>query len=209
MTKLLLIRHGESTANRHNIFAGQIDPELEEKGIMQAKATADYIASDFKIDKIYSSDLQRAYKTSLCLSEILGIEVIKDKNLREINGGIWENSNYNELKTLYPSEFQKWIDDTGNSYCPGGETVKELSERIMTALTKIAKENENKTVAVFTHATSIRVAQTIIETGTLDEMKNIDWVSNASVTILNYDNDKWIIEKVSIDEHLKELKTFF
>ena len=38
-------------------------------------------------------------------------------------------------------------------------------------------------------------------------MKNIDWVSNASVTILNYDNGIWKIDAVSIDEHLKELKT--
>lgn len=208
MTKLLLIRHGESTANRRDVFAGQINPDLEEKGVRQAKITADYIASNFNVDKIYSSDLQRAYKTALCLSEIIDIEVVKDKNLREINGGIWENAKYSDLQSLYPSEFRVWLDNTGESYCPGGESVSQLTDRIMNALTKIAKENDNKTIAVFTHATPIRVAQTIIETGTLDEMKNIEWVSNASVTILSYDNDIWKIDAVSIDDHLKELKTF-
>ena len=207
MTKLLLVRHGESTANRRDVFAGQINPELEEKGISQAKITANYIASNFNVDKIYSSDLKRAYHTALSLSEILNIKVIEDKNLREIDGGIWEGAGYSDLKSLYPLEFQIWISDTGNSYCPGGETVKQLTKRIMNALTKIAEDNDGKTIAVYTHATPIRVAQTVIETGTLDEMKNIDWVSNASVTILNYNNGIWKIDAVSIDEHLKELKT--
>lgn len=207
MTKLLLVRHGESTANRRDVFAGQINPELEEKGISQAKITANYIASNFNVDKIYSSDLKRAYQTALSLSEILNIKVIEDKNLREIDGGIWEGAKYSSLMSLYPEEFKKWIDDTSESYCPGGETVKQLTKRIMNALTKIAEDNDGKTIAVYTHATPIRVAQTVIETGTLDEMKNIDWVSNASVTILNYDNGIWKIDAVSIDEHLKELKT--
>ncbi len=208
MTKLLLIRHGESTANRRDIFAGQINPDLEEKGVEQAKITADYIASNYSVDKIYSSDLERAYKTALCLSEIINMEVVKDKSLREIDGGIWEGAKYSNLKSLYPVEFKAWLYNTSESYCPGGESIKELTKRIMNALLKIAKENDNKTVAVFTHATPIRVAQTVIETGTLDEMKNIDWVSNASVSVFNYENGVWKIEAVSIDEHLKELKTF-
>ena len=132
-----------------------------------------------------------------------------DENLREINGGAWEGAKYASLMALYPYEFKKWIDTPCESYCPGGESVKELTERFMNALLKIAKENDNKTVAIFTHATPIRVAQTVIEKGALDEMNNVDWVSNASVTVINYKNDLWEIEAVSLDKHLNELKTVF
>jgi broad specificity phosphatase PhoE len=99
------------------------------------------------------------------------------------------------------------MQDIGNAHCPEGESVKELGERIMTELTKIAEENDGKTVVVATHATPIRVAQTLIQYGTLEEMKNVKWVSNASVTILESKNGKWSCPKVSIDEHLADLKT--
>lgn len=77
----------------------------------------------------------------------------------------------------------------------------------MKALTKIAEDNDGKTVAIATHATPIRVAQSIIQCGALNEMENIPWVSNASVTVLEYNNNIWKVVTVSEDEHLAELKT--
>ena len=50
MTTLILIRHGESMANRQGIFAGQIDPDLQGKGIKQAELTGKYIIDNYKVD---------------------------------------------------------------------------------------------------------------------------------------------------------------
>ena len=77
----------------------------------------------------------------------------------------------------------------------------------MSALTKIAEKNNGKTVVVATHATPIRVAQSIVQTGGLDEMKNIPWVSNASVTVFEYENKSFKAVKISEDAHLSELRT--
>lgn len=206
MTTLLLIRHGESEANRNNIFAGQIDPPLQQRGVKQAELTAKYIMDNYKLDRIYSSDLQRAYNTAMCLSKLSGLDVIKDKGLREMDAGEWEGMLFDELPVRYPGEFGVWMEDIGKAACPGGETVSELSKRVMNTLLKIAMENEGKTVAVATHATPVRVAQSIIETGTIDRMNDFAWVSNASVTVLVYDGT-WKVVRASIDEHLDELKT--
>ena len=84
MTTLLLIRHGESEANRNRVFGGQINPDLQERGVMQAKLTAKFIAENYKVDKIYSSDLKRAYRTAQPLSYILNMEIKAEKRLREI-----------------------------------------------------------------------------------------------------------------------------
>jgi broad specificity phosphatase PhoE len=62
-------------------------------------------------------------------------------------------------------------------------------------------------VAIATHATPIRVAQSIIQTGGLDEMENIPWVSNASVTVFEYEKGTWRIRLISEDGHLSEIKT--
>ena len=67
-TKLIVVRHGYSVTNVTNTFAGNLDVELNEIGIMQAEKAGEYLKK-YKIDKIYSSDLVRAYKTALPIAE--------------------------------------------------------------------------------------------------------------------------------------------
>lgn len=207
MTTLILIRHGESEANRQGVFAGQIDPDLQNRGKEQAKATARFIAENYKIDKIYSSDLTRAYKTAKSLADELDLEIIKDKNLREVYAGKWEGMTFSDLAVTYKKDYDVWLNHIGKAVCTEGESVKQLGERVMGEITRIAKENDRKTVAIATHATPIRAIQSIIQTGGLDQMENIPWVTNASVTVLEYDNDEWKIVALSQDEHLGDLRT--
>lgn len=209
-TTLLLIRHGESLANREAYFAGQMDPELMEKGIEQAMMSAEFVKENYTISAIYSSDLQRAYRTAECFADVLGLDIIKEEGLREINGGDFQGKKYSELQKLYPEEYGNlWFNDTGNVRCPNGESMKELGERVISSLERIAKENKGKTVLVSTHAAVIRVAQCIVERGSVEELVKTPWVSNASVTEITYDDGKWELIRASIDEHLNELKTTF
>jgi len=206
MTTMILIRHGESEANRKGFFAGQVNADLQDKGLMQAELTAKYVTENYKVDKIYSSDLIRAKKTAMCLSKLLDMEITEDKNLREIYAGEWEGKTFDELSDKYSKDYEVWKNHIGRAVCTGGESVKEFGERIMKALTGIAEANEGKTVVVATHATPIRVMQSLIATGNLDEMENIPWVSNASLSIFEY-SDEWKVKEVSIDAHLAKLKT--
>ena len=66
MTTLLLIRHGQSEANKLGVFAGHFDAPLLPLGIEQAKKTAAYIAENYKVDKVYASDLKRDVHTETC-----------------------------------------------------------------------------------------------------------------------------------------------
>ena len=52
MTTLLLVRHGESEANRSGIFAGNLDADLQDRGLVQAKRSAEYIAENYKVDAV-------------------------------------------------------------------------------------------------------------------------------------------------------------
>jgi hypothetical protein len=63
MTTILLVRHGFSVANSKGIFAGHTDVELSQTGVLQAELVCDYVNQNFKVDAVYSSDLQRAFKT--------------------------------------------------------------------------------------------------------------------------------------------------
>ena len=208
MTKLLLIRHGESEANNKGFFAGQYDAPLMPKGVEQAEKTAKYAVEKYHPVKIYASDLKRAYDTAIPVSKLIDADIITDQRIREIYAGKWQQMSFDDLEKTYPDDYGVWLNDIGNACCSGGESVKELSERVMAALTDIAKENYGETVAVATHATPIRAAQTVIQHGDIGYMKNVPWVSNGSVTVLEY-NGEWRCASVSEDHHLGTYKTIF
>lgn len=207
MTTLLLIRHGESIANHERFFAGHFDADLHENGLLQAKETAKFIAENYKVDKIYASDLKRAFKTAKALADLLDMDIIPDKNLREINAGKWDGRKFEDLLEEYKESYILWRTHIGFAACDGGESVRQLADRAMAVFTKIAEENDGKTVAVATHATPIRAMQSLLQTGTLEQMENIPWPTNASVTVLRYDRGKWQLVAASLDDHLEGIKT--
>lgn len=207
MTKLLLVRHGQSEANNLDIFAGNYDIELTELGHKQAKCTAKFIADNYKVDKVYASDLKRAYKTAEYVAEAVGCDVIADKNFREISAGKWEGVKFDVISEKYADAWEKWRTDLGNSRCTGGESVRELGERVINALKKVAEENEGKTIAIGTHATPIRATQCVFGEYGYDRMMEFPWVSNASVTELVYEDGKFALTKIGEDEHLTGLKS--
>ena len=208
-TVLLLIRHGESKANEKKFFAGNLNVELSEKGKEQAVLTANYVAEHYQVDRIYASDLSRAYNTAKPLADKLSKEIVATKSLREIYAGDWEGMPFSELQTQYKADYAVWLQDIGNARCSLGESVEELAVRIWEAIENIVKENAGKTVAIATHATPIRTLLCRLKGLPLSEMKNVPWVSNASITVIKCKDGEWSIEAESLDGHLAEMKTSF
>lgn len=189
MTTIYLVRHGESVGNSIRSFLGHTDLPLTEKGHLQAEMTASYL-KNVGADVIYSSDLLRAYQTAIHTAEALGMTIVKNDKLREIFAGEWENVLFDELCVRYPESYLGvWKNDIGNSRCDGGESVAELRERIVSEVTRIAEENDGKTVFIFTHATPIRVFASHCRGMSLGQIKDIPWASNASVTKAEFDGE--------------------
>lgn len=205
-TQLYLIRHGESDGNYRRAFLGHTNLDLTPKGHEQAENTALYL-NDIHTDIIYSSDLLRAYNTAMHTARLKGMEIITNKNLREIYAGEWENKSFDELCSQYPEEYGLWKDNIGVAHCSGGESVQELRERIADEIFSIAKENEGKTVFIFTHATPIRTFRAECEGLPPEEMKNIPWVGNASVTHAEYENGKMRIIEYGTDYFQGDIQT--
>lgn len=207
MTTILMVRHGESEANRMCVFAGNFDADLQHRGEKQAEKTAEFIANTYKVDKIYASDLKRAFKTGKAIGDRLGMEVIPEPRVREISAGEWEGKTFVEIEEQFADSYHVWRTDVGNARCPGGESTRELGARILAVLTEIAEANEGKTVVVATHATPVRVMQVHAAGGDFNIMKDIKWVSNASVSEFIYENGKFTCGKISQDAHLGDLHT--
>lgn len=205
-TIIYLIRHGESQGNAIRAFLGHTDLDLSERGHMQAQKTALYL-KNIHADVIYASDLRRAYSTAKHTADLKGMDIIKDEKLREIYAGEWENRLFDDLEKEYPQSYSIWRNDIGNAGPDGGETVQELQKRIANELTKIANDNPGKTVFIFTHATPIRTFKAFCDKKSADEMKDISWASNASVTRAEYKDGSFEVTDYSMDEFLSDIKT--
>lgn len=206
--KILFIRHGQSLGNFVRSFLGHTDLDLSELGYKQAEITGDFLLK-FNVDKIYSSDLKRAYNTSLPFSRKSGLEVFKSKELREIFAGEWENKLFDDLVIMYPESYKTWRENIGFANPDGGEKVVDLQKRIVSEITKIAAENDGKTVAVFTHATPIRTFFAYVNKLDTNSIKDKPWATNASVSCAEFDGKEFTELFYSCDEHLADLISSF
>lgn len=203
-TRFIIIRHGESEGNLSNVFAGQVDVPLTDLGRKQGQCTAELLKNE-KIDAVYSSDLCRAYETALFTAEKHGLPVIKHKGLREICGGLWERLPYSEIRKKYAEQYNIWVNNIGLTHCDGGESVQGVGNRVFDAINEIAKENIGKTVCIGCHALALRAfTAKILNIAPKDIHEKLPWVTNASVTYIDYEDDKFTLVKYGEDAHLEK-----
>lgn len=200
-TTIIAVRHGYSKANAKNICTGHTDIDLTEQGILQAKMTAEYLKNTH-IDAIYSSDLCRACNTAVPIAESHNLKIIKNEGLREIFAGVWEGMTFEEIEKTYPEDYKIWKENIGISRPTDGETMPEIYERIKNTVFSIANDNLGKTVCITTHATPVRILQTLAMGIPVSELATTPWCANASISIFEYENDKLSTVQYGITEHL-------
>ena len=207
MTKFLIIRHGQSTANLEERYAGWYDAPLTELGRKQAAITTDYILKNYHVDAVYSSDLIRAVETVKEIAARANVPLVKEKALREIDGGEWEEKQVEEIAREYPEQAYLWKTDICKARPTGGESFAELQVRIDSAFRKIAAENDGKTVVVASHGGAIRTMQCLFENVPIEDMRKVPWTPNASVSEVNYENGKYTPVRLGYTGHLGTLIT--
>ena len=202
-TTLIFVRHGYSEANEKNIFAGITDVPLAETGKQQAVLTAKFL-SQYAIDVLYSSDLKRARQTATPIAKQTGLPIILNKQLREMDLGLWEELPFEAVVKQFPTEYELWVGNVDNAHAPGGESIAQLRKRITTAVEQIVAEHRGKTVCIVTHAEALRV---LFPAWTGERLADIPYVPNSSVTMVEYQKGKCRVLLDGFAEHLGNLTT--
>ncbi len=208
MTTFLLVRHGQSEANLQDLFAGFSDFPLTPLGREQARKTAAFIAEHYDVAAVYASDLKRAYVTGQEIAAACAAPFFAHPGLREINGGRWEAKVFDSLKEE-PRLWDLWIHDFANAYCPEGESVRQLQQRLLQALEEIAHRHSGQTVVLAAHATPVRLLSAYCLDPTLATVDRVPWATNASVTVLTWEDGRLRLQQNSLDEHLQGMQTGF
>ena len=150
MTHLIIVRHAESALNRQNRIQGHMDSHLTPRGLRQTRRLARRLRA-VHIDRIYSSDLGRAYSTTVEITRHLKSPILKDPLLREINLGEWEGMTAEEVDRLYDNGYQKWLKKPSACHIPGCEKLGSFRRRVTGRVRAIARQNRGKTVLLVTH----------------------------------------------------------
>jgi alpha-ribazole phosphatase len=154
MTRLVLVRHGQTDWNVEGRYQGQADPPLNEVGRAQVRALAERLAGR-AIEAIYGSDLQRARETAHIIAQTLRLPLRIDPRLREVKLGEWEGRLVQEIRAGYPEAWEARRRDPVHARPPGGETAAEVAARVRAAADDIARQHPVGPVLVVSHGLAL------------------------------------------------------
>jgi broad specificity phosphatase PhoE len=149
-TRVVLVRHGQSTWNADGRWQGQADPPLSERGEDQAREAATRVHD---VHAVWSSDLARARRTAELVAEPKRLEVHVDPRLRERHAGPWEGLTRAEIDS-------RWPDHLSTGRRPDGyEPDDEVAARALAVLDDLARAHAGEQVLVVTHGGIVRVLE--------------------------------------------------
>lgn len=153
MTLLLLIRHADNDARRVQLVGRLPGIHLNEKGRRQAEDLAGFLRKA-PIQAVYSSPMERAVETARPLAEVLNLPLQIENGVNEIDYGQWQGRPFRQLRRL--KGWQAVLKTPSQVRFPSGETLEEVQQRAIAALTVLSQGR--RMIAVFTHADVIRLA---------------------------------------------------
>lgn len=166
MTKLYLVRHGETVANKAHILQGQTDGELNDKGRAQASEVRKKL-NGAEIDAYVASDLRRAVETCRIIAGPEHDKLVTTPLLRERDWGSFTGKYIPDL------EGQTWPDDI--------ESLEELKSRAQNFLTWLKVTYPDKAVLAVGHGIINKAIQSVYFRKPMNEIQKMD---NAEMRIL-------------------------
>jgi probable phosphoglycerate mutase len=204
ITRLCLIRHGETAWNAERRLQGHTDIPLNAKGEMQARQMAQAL-KDAKItfDVLYTSDLKRAADTANAVVQLFAIQAQVDSALRERHFGALQGLSINEAPLVRPDIWQAHIARDLDHELEGGESIQQLALRVQNILDQIQKQHTGKTILIVSHGGTLDMMYRIASNQSL-RAERVASVPNASLNwITHRHSDGWSVERWGDTRHLE------
>ncbi len=195
VTRIFLIRHGETEWNRLGKYQGVTDSPLTERGKMQADQMGRALqAHQIDFSALYTSPLGRAVESAQIISSHLGLELKQEDRLKERSYGIFEGFTRKEVMQRFPHEVRMNREQSG-FVIPKGESREDLLRRVKDTLSDLVTLHGGEDVLLITHGGWISMAlRYLLHIPMVIENKFI--ISNTQLTILrNSPQDGWQVER--------------
>ncbi|MBN1197290.1 MAG: histidine phosphatase family protein [Candidatus Aminicenantes bacterium] len=149
---LYLIRHGETRSNREGIFRGRLEIPLSNRGKEQARALRQATCLSTTL-AVVSSPLQRAQATARLAFPNMPISV--DQRLNNLDLGVWSGKRKKDIQHDFPGEWERWVHDPHSIRFAGGESLKDVHQRVQRFL-EWFQTSANNPLAAVTHRSVIK-----------------------------------------------------
>lgn len=201
-TRLVLVRHGETAANRELRYIGTRDDALTDTGHAQAQLLAEALAV-LPIAAVYSSPRSRARDTAQPIAQQLGLTVVVADELRETAYGEWEGMSRAEVLAHSPA-WQRllpaWEGDASVAP-PGGESVVDMTKRVVACAELLAARHAQQTIIVVSHVGPVKalVAATL---GVGPEVARNTWLDQATISVVDWHEHRRSLRLFNSHAHL-------
>ncbi len=127
---VLLTRHGHTDRSEPEQYLGQrVHASLTERGRRDAEALANRL-EPVPIDRIISSPLGRAVETAQILAARVHVDVETDERMTELDYGVWEGLQVEEIDARFPGERQLYNANPATHPVGGGESGLAVAARV-------------------------------------------------------------------------------
>ncbi len=194
---VVLVRHGQTDMTAARAFAGGDGPgaSLNARGRTEAARAADLVRRIGRdawpdlppVSAVFSSSMLRAHQTAGAIGRRVGVRVEIDDAFAECRFGEWEGLTAAEIEERWPGALHRWYADPAER-AVGGESMRDVAERVRRGIVHLAHRHAGRTVAVSTHTIAVRAG-----IGSVTGMAPSAWsglrVPPASLTILRLWSD--------------------
>ena len=201
--RVILVRHGQTEWNSKGIFRGVIDIGLNENGERQARQTGEKLGQ-LRIDAVYSSPLSRADKTARIIASFHDRKVKTIESLTDMDFGVWQGLNREQVKERYPEVFQIWEKSPDKVKIPEAETLSGVRKRIELGLKSILNDHGRQTVVIVSHGLIIKVLLCVV----LGMDNSHFWKlrqDNSSINIFEYSKEGTKLFLMNDTTHLQSM----
>jgi probable phosphoglycerate mutase len=187
-TTLVLVRHGATPHTTAKRFSGGLrssNPGLSDEGRAQVRATADWLAPIAEgVDAVVSSPVRRTLESAEIIAERLGRAVDVEPGFAEMEFGRWDGLTFAEVAERDKASLDAWSGSLETAP-PGGESFREVEQRVLAGLERILEVHVGRTVVVVSHVTPIKTLVARALGAPLESVLRME-LSPASVTVLSF-----------------------
>jgi probable phosphoglycerate mutase len=187
-TTLVLVRHGVTAHTAAKKFSGGLksaNPGLSEEGRAQVRSTADWLAPIAPgIAAVVSSPVRRTLESAEILAERLGKAVDVEPRFAEMEFGTWDGLTFAEVADRDREGLDGWVGSL-ETPPPGGESFREVEERVLSGLDALIASYPGQSVLVVSHVTPIKTLVARAIGAPLESVFRME-LSPASVTVLSF-----------------------
>ena len=203
MTEIILARHGDTEWNVTQVFRGRADIDLNQTGVKQAELLAEYL-SQRQIDAIYSSPLNRAFKTAQIIATRHQLKVKTAPRLIDFDFGKWQGLSHQEVKDKHKELYDLWLGHPERVHMPDGESLDEVRNRAMDLVDEATASHKGSVVLV-----AHRVVNKVLICALLGLDNSHFWnirQDTCGITTFAYEHERFILTEHNNTSFLKPLR---